>query len=127
MAKEFKNYDELFKNNHAKTLINIERTHGKIASDDYFGKKSWAEFMPDWKYKVHSQSEVQIAVYHAEDASDWQFFRVGLKGLATDAKLYCLAWYYAQEGSITRRIRIDNYLGALIRGGQLNDKLEIVR
>ena len=130
MAGEFKEYDKLFDSNRGLTFENIQRTHGKVATEDWMPKKSWYDFMPTWEYNIHGRTEITDAVYRAKGAREWQFFRVGLHGLETNAKLYCLAWYYAHpqipnETAWMRKIRVDNYLGALIRGGQLNDKLEI--
>lgn len=84
-------------------------------------------------YVTYSQEKVEWAVYHAEGFDDWQKFRVSLKGLSTKEKLYCLATYWTSFMNGTDRqrllvqIRCNNYLGALIRGGQLNSKLEVVR
>ena len=72
--------------------------------------------------------EVADAVYQSGDYMDWQMFRVGLKGLTTKDKLRAL-WcrLTAYEESATERVRVNNYIGALKRGGQLNDKLEIAK
>ena len=128
MVKEFKDFDTIFAANRAQTMNNIEKSHGKIAAEDWVDKKSWYEFAPNWVYQssfVHS--EISFAVYYSDDSEDWQKFRVGLKGLVTEAKLYCLAWYYSQEPTELKRLRVNNYLGALVRGGQLNSDLKIVR
>lgn len=127
MAREFKDYDVIFAANRAQTMINIEKSHGKIAAEDWVDKKSWAEFIPEWDCEGYVRQDINYAVYQAEDAEEWQKFRVGLKGLVTEAKLYCLAWYYGQQSTVLRHIRVHNYLGALVRGGQLNDKLEIIK
>jgi hypothetical protein len=73
----------------------------------------------------------------------WQKFRESLKGLPTTEKLDRLAAYrkvHYRVGSnadlddmdwtpLSRahQVRIDNYINALRRGGQLNHKLEVVR
>lgn len=51
----------------------------------------------------------------AVDDEGWQTFRVGLKGTSTEYKLEQLAAYY--DGTEVRKIRVDNYLKALARGG----------
>lgn len=127
MASKFKDYDVIFADNRAQTMNNIEKSHGKIPLEDWLDKKSWAEFIPDWFECDYSQEAIRNAVYVVYGAEDWQKFRVGLKGLVTEAKLYCLAWYYTQAPTVMRHIRVQNYLGALVRGGQLNGKLEILK
>jgi hypothetical protein len=127
MVHKFKDYDVLYADNKAKTMTNIGKLHGKIDPNEWLNKKSWHEFMPKWEVLEYSQSAVQNAVYHASDAEDWQKFRVGLKGLMTEAKLFCLGWYYTMQPTVVRHIRVTNYLGALVRGGQLDNKLRIVR
>lgn len=128
MAGEFKKYDEEFANNKGKTFENICKVYGRPANEDWMDKKSWNDFFPGWQLVIHGRSEILSAVYQAPGARDWQFFRVGLHGLSTNQKLWCLAWYYSQEPKdYLHRIRIENYLGALVRGGQLNNRLEIQR
>ena len=93
--------------------------------------------------KTYNQGEVHWAVYHSSTAEQWQVFRAGLKGLTTKQKLYMLeillvrtdgAVYVAglrdapkgtnlteaQKERDLNYIRVDNYLGALVRGGQLD-------
>lgn len=128
MAQEFKLFDEKFKFNRGKTFSNICRVYGTPSVEDYINKKSWYDFMSGWEYVTHGREEIRDAVYRHQSHESWQFFRVGLHGLSTQIKLYCLAWYWAQGNrEWVRKIRIDNYLGALIRGGQLNDRLEIMK
>lgn len=60
---------------------------------------------------------------------DWQKFRLSLKGLTTQRKLDKLRRYWAQgvqsEERELRIIRIQNYINALKRGGQLSKSGEI--
>lgn len=127
MAGEFKQFDMKYAHNRGKTFDTICISHGAPATSDV-DKKSWYEFMPGWEYCIHGREEIRNAVYRYPDHEAWQFFRVGLHGLTTQKKLYCLAWYWAQgDKDWARKIRIDNYLGALVRGGQLNDRLEILK
>lgn len=80
-----------------------------------------------------SQDAVLYAVYMAPDHEEWQKFRCSLKGQSTRMKLTRL-WLYLQEcnskAQSTRnmdlcRVRVNNYLHALIRGGQLGEDLVI--
>lgn len=128
MAQEYKEFDKKYAENVGMTFKNICKEMGYPAIEDYINKRSWYDFMPGWQYNIHGRDEIRDVVYRAPDAEDWQRFRVGLHGLSTQTKLYCLAWYYSSPSSTYwYKIRIDNYLGALIRGGQLNDKLEILK
>lgn len=74
-------------------------------------------------------------IAEAVDNEDWQEFRVSLKGRTTLEKLYLLQNYYNEglwrhlypncplevgvEEWANYQIRIDNYIKALCRGGQL--------
>jgi len=90
----------------------------------------------DMSVDVWPQSQVQYSVYDAKDASEWQLFRTALKGMSTSEKLYALKRYYivncyygsgAKATWELHKVRIDNYILALRRGGQLNENYEIVR
>lgn len=78
----------------------------------------------------YSQTLVQpYCVQHKE----WQKCRLSMKGLPTSQKLaVLLAWWdkhhgknYAPDGTDICEIQVGNYLGALRRGGQLDDKNHI--
>jgi hypothetical protein len=65
-----------------------------------------------------TQQEIQDAVKN----EDWQEFRKSLKGLPTEDKLEELFEYLCTRTDIpfaTAQIRVDNYINALLRGGQL--------
>ena len=75
----------------------------------------------------------------AVNDEDWQRFRKTLKGKPTEAKLdeLCEYWYHSEHSTVTVTcaqkycdvcIRIDNYIKALARGGQLfaGESLETV-
>ena len=73
-------------------------------------------------------------IARAVDDQSWQEFRVSLKGLSTRQKLDKLAAYYSEyhkpsssdpEWEETVEIRIDNYLKALARGGQLHEGVSL--
>lgn len=69
-----------------------------------------------------SRGEIQKCVNNEE----WQLFRQTLKGLPTHTKLQMLK-DYLWEGTLSddveemrkRRVRVENYLNALRRGGEL--------
>lgn len=70
-------------------------------------------------------------VHRAIDDEDWQRFRRSLKGISTKDKLERLCEYYLDKaehclygdlepcGDCDICIRVDNYVKALCRGGQL--------
>ncbi len=126
MAKEFKFYDVKF--------ADMKRTDAMEPKED----QEMANLIKVWRVPVESwiMQDVRHAVYEAPDYLEWQKFRVSMKGQSTGMKLFRLGMYWASarathgEGSVSRKIfkiRVDNYIGALVRGGQLNSKLEIVR
>jgi hypothetical protein len=76
-----------------------------------------------WVRKSWSPEEVHHAVYEAFDFLEWQKFRVGLKGCPTNVKLLRLHNYLRAGNAgelLLRRCRVDNYIGALVRGGFLS-------
>lgn len=131
MAKEFKKWDKAF----SKDEINACRFE-YYYSVDAITRTNIEEFNTwNYGYWQPNHGEVRLAVYDADDARDWQLFRVSLKGLTTYEKIAMLTEYYHRhhlncDCVNTRnmsKIRIHNYIGALKRGGQLNDKLEVVK
>ena len=114
--KQFKEFDR-----------KLSRHIGELALDAL--QAQMAEYIHRWQFPTGSwpQPQVQHAVYEAECAEAWQRFRVGLKGLSTQAKLYRLEELLVTSRNPLDKIRIDNYIGALIRGGQLNEAREVVR
>jgi hypothetical protein len=88
-------------------------------------------------YRVPKQGQTEASrrIAKAVDDHDWQMFRHGLKGTSTEAKLYSLRDYWNTNihGHVVREsdmhdifqydcdicIRVDNYIKALCRGGQL--------
>lgn len=58
----------------------------------------------------------------AVDDQTWQEFRVSMKGKSTEEKLGMLKRYYKENDGDRKeviQIRVDNYIKALCRGGQL--------
>jgi len=137
MAKEFKDFDKKFAA--LKGILMPYETDALMFEEPF--RLAEAEKIDRWTLSVdkYTNAEIRHAVYHAEDAEDWQMFRVSLKGFTTKEKLYRLMfrlryWEEAfQEETLLRnqldleKLRVDNYIGALVRGGQLNTKLEVVR
>lgn len=71
-----------------------------------------------WKFEVKatSREEIQVAIKD----SRWQQFRLGLKGISTVQKLKKLrGWLIGKLGGEHTQVQVDNYINALLRGGQL--------
>lgn len=118
MAKEFKQFDKMF------TKAQIEKKRAQYLN---IGGYSHIKF---WEYRdsieTHTNERIRECVYEIYDAEEWQLFRVSLKGLTTQQKLRMLevryqTWVALQETEVAcvEKCRIDNYIGALVRGGQL--------
>lgn len=79
--------------------------------------------MDQWKRVVTTLQWAEIE--EAVKDTKWQAFRKGLKGITTQEKLVRLdAWVKRRlnaEGHLPRmdQVRVDNYINALLRGGQL--------
>lgn len=125
MAKEFKDWDKAF----SKDEIDVCREEwlcdvmqGKDENDFL----EWPDYIGyDASYTV---GQIRYAVYEADDAAEWQLFRVSMKGLRTVEKLIMLGHRWQEkcdnvfEMNAKRDLelmRIHNYIGALKRGGQL--------
>lgn len=123
VAKEFKDFDRIYR----------EFTNTILEKDIYAGDE---EYVTRWQHVVHKHSpdDVRHAVYNSRTSDNWQKFRVSLKGQSTKLKLYRMGHRFARmlqnddahEQSL-ERVRIDNYIGALRRGGQLDKEGNIVR
>lgn len=128
MVKEYKIYDRIYKRFAGTAIKEIERIGGRIAREDLHSITGWGAALLPWNFREDYSNElVRFAVYEASTAEGWQKFRVSMKGLSTNEKLYALAWWsiHHEEDSYTV-IRINNYLGALKRGGQLDSDLNII-
>ena len=77
--------------------------------------------MKTWPYPVSGMTQAEILLAVRDD--NWQAFRRSLKGITTEEKLKRLLWYRrnASDPGNTKAIyiRVDNYINALLRGGQL--------
>lgn len=74
--------------------------------------------MKTWKYVVEptTKSEIEKAIKDEK----WQAYRVRMKGLTTQEKLVRLElWYLRGIESRRVKVQVDNYINALLRGGQL--------
>ena len=129
-TKAFKEWDKQFK----AAELRIERQIW-LGNDRITGLEDrWINKVESWDMKF-----IRFCVYEADDVENWQRFRVALKGLSTHEKLLMLrrrfekykdSIHVTSQGYPFARVekcRVDNYLGALVRGGQLNSDHEIVR
>lgn len=80
--------------------------------------------MNNWPYKIVSLTRQEIDDAIQDD--HWQQVRLSMKGVATPEKLRILKDYRTQcinsgKGTLSRKhqVQIDNYINALLRGGQL--------
>lgn len=118
--KEFKRYNNQFRKERA-----------QLSEED----QQRAHFIQRWNWHVSSwgQNAVQVAVYSSSTALHWQKFRVSLRGLTTQEKLFLLnrrkqaTNLLDDNEAMLEAVRIDNYIGALRRGGQLDEQYRIVR
>lgn len=149
MTKEFKQYDRMYARYMHTTLdwehISVEEVELTAVIENV---TKWGIIVEQW-----TQEHVNWAVYHAKDYLEWQKFRVSMRGFSTAAKLVRLKKYYevrlydelkrmehaanlSPEDEYTdmmrkhraiEKCRIDNYIGALRRGGFLNENYEVVK
>jgi hypothetical protein len=137
VSQQFKAFDKKYKHLAGTALKTIESIGGKVAKEDIETCNHWPE---DYKVRFtedYSRATIAYAVYEAPGAEAWQKFRVSLKGLSTKEKIFCLAWYWDTHvapgaGAYLSAdlwqheiIRVNNYLGALKRGGQLDQDLVV--
>ncbi len=91
-------------------------------------KAATTDINKGWIYDAfHGFNQDEVQPYCVQ-APSWQRWRLSMKGLPTHKKLQkLLEWrdmhIVRETGFITRRteVQIDNYLGALRRGGQLDE------
>lgn len=125
MAKEFKEWDKAFNKDQIQSMRNLWLYIDDPLTDD----RGSIEDFNGWAYyeeiEVWGNSEIRHAVYEADDAKEWQCIRVAMKGLSTIEKLTILANLRQVYPQQVWKIRIDNYLGALRRGGQLDEDYKI--
>lgn len=140
MAREFKEFDDKYYAYKGKFFY-YEDTRVLYA----LAQETAKCFRGDNVAVVHTNADIRHAVYFGEGFEEWQKFRVSLKGCNTAMKLVRLEWrwnyFEAHVGKIDsigkleiteelwrlEQIRIDNYIYALRRGGQLNSQFKIAR
>ena len=151
MSKEFKEFDHKF----TKEQIRACRKRWLVVSNESLEavRSEMLSVIKYWPfgYVQPDTQHVRFCVYEHDDADRWQLFRVSMKGLSTQEKVVMLRNRFIQFNcnivdygkllrmssiefefwcdavSIREWIRINNYIGALRRGGQLNDRMEIVK
>lgn len=139
MAKEFKDWDKHYTKGQIEETRkvwrnNVARRYKEVAGISVgVNPKPWF-WVYCGIYTIYPKEVVADAVYTSEGAPEWQRFRVALKGLETWEKLAFLEarWdIYVKDDIMSsqavERIRINNYIGALRRGGQLDDKFNVVK
>lgn len=120
----------------------IRAKHAEHLEEAYRNKEEVAA-ITEWVREVDSWSQVNVqqAVYNREGYVEWQIFRASLKDLSTREKLYflddylqCMYDQYDESDGGDRehdvwyeKCRVDNYIGALVRGGQLNSQYLIIK
>ena len=133
MSKEFKDYDKKYAAYKGK-WFDYELEHQKDIQER---AKELTHL--NRQIKIYSNAEIREAVYFSAGAEDWQKFRVSQKGFDTNTKLARLEYRFSTYNTKfmlweidarewqDEQIRIDNYVGALVRGGQLNSDYGVVR
>lgn len=112
MAKEFKQFDRLYRKEGLALAMSLRSRMKTYMDGDVVSWVNEASKSP------FPHDVIRNLVYFCEDASEWQIFRVALKSFNTHEKLALLKSRY-ESGSEDDKIRISNYIGALLRGGQL--------
>lgn len=84
--------------------------------------------MKKWLYKINYVSRYDVIVHCVNDF-EWQMFRIKvLKGISTEHKLAQLdAWIRDHHSSFASKCQVDNYLGALKRGGQIDSEGNVLK
>jgi hypothetical protein len=126
VTSKFKDFDKKF----SKDQIDACRQRWLYSGSSHAERQSYTEWpLPVLRW---AQWQVQEVVYLADDHEEWQLFRVSMKGLSTSEKLYMLHNRYItldldNNQNWVDHCRIDNYISALVRGGQLDSNYKVVR
>ncbi len=130
MAKEFKEYDRKYASYRGK-FFDYERDALATMSSDALKLRG---YMYANKVEPWDAATIRHAVYFGKGAEEWQMFRVSLKAQSTWMKVHRLHLRYRWMKTLTdtelqrlEKCRIDNYVGALQRGGQLSASYGINR
>ena len=129
MAKEFKDWDKAF------SVGEIQYHRRLFLYDRVLDVKEDVYSIERWKfgYEQPDRQQVKEAVYEQPDSREWQQFRVSMKGLSTKEKLFMLEqWLLDSRADVGvpayyDEVRVNNYIGALKRGGQLDNELNVRR
>ena len=84
--------------------------------------------MKKWYRKINFVSRYDVIVHCVNDF-EWQMFRIKtLKGSTTEQKLLLLLnWLNKHMESFAAQCQVDNYLGALKRGGQIDAEGNVLK
>lgn len=81
--------------------------------------------MDAWRKGISTCSRIEVIQFCVND-DDWQKFRLSLKGVSTEKKLDMLQdWLNDHNCDRRATVQVNNYLGALKRGGQISEKGEV--
>lgn len=116
MAKEFKEYDKLYKELRG-ILLKGESTPDALTHWPYISE-----------LKKSSHQTTREAVYLTNGAEQWQQFRVSLKGFSTEIKLGRLKNRWDQNiYNPIEIIRINNYIDSMKRSGLINLHGQVIK
>lgn len=148
MAQEFKLFDDKHRKLKGKLFDGESASALQVRASTITG---WDYSQEE---TLWTRKEIRHAVYEADTADAWQQFRVSLKGFDTHWKLARLEARYLKirdkvvatldelgernkhlivydtslsEEEKMEKCRIDNYIGALRRGGQLDSNYRIAK
>jgi hypothetical protein len=127
-AKDFKKYNVIFKEHRGKAIEYIAKLGFQLP-----WHMRWQDIdcwpAVDMKLpfvRAYSHDTVAYAVYQAEGFLEWQRFRVSMKTLSTRERIFALCWYWEQkryQNNVAQvrieAVRINNYVGSLIRAGMI--------
>ena len=133
MAKEFKQWDKAFSKDQIDSARVIWLRSTELGYRAAINEDGWfEEALEHMGYTAVGIQEARYAVYEADGFKEWQLFRVAMKGLTTEEKVFMcrMRWEHMVDNAaedediseseiVTEKHRIWNYLGALKRGGQL--------
>jgi len=81
-----------------------------------------------WPRKIYNIERFKVIKYCVNDF-EWQRFRINtLKGKTTQQKLDLLdMWYKSYQPGEAAHAQVNNYLGALKRGGQIDANGKVLK
>ena len=83
--------------------------------------------MQKWNREISFVSRYNVIVHCVNDDL-WQDFRLSLKGISTEEKLSMLeSWIQTAADEQIAKMQVDNYLGALKRGGQIDSEGNVLK